>query len=175
MIAATSSDTEVHLVGHDWGGIQGWEFVSMPRFAGKLASFTTIAGPSLDQIAASARGLLLRGRLVEGLRRVRRSWYVFALCTPGAPTIASSKAAVLMLSECLRADLAPSGIGVTAVCPGIVATNITRAMRYVGRAEADQARLQEYLTRMYQRRGFTAEQVPPRSSTRLPATGRWRS
>ena len=61
----------------------------------------------------------------------------------GLPAYSATKAAVLMLSECLRAELAPSGIGVTAVCPGFVATNITRAAQYVGRAEADQDRLRE--------------------------------
>ena len=40
----------VHLVGHDWGGIQGWEFVTRPRFAGRVASFTAIAGPALGQV-----------------------------------------------------------------------------------------------------------------------------
>ena len=36
----------VHLVGHDWGGLQGWEFATQPRFEGRLASFTAIAAPS---------------------------------------------------------------------------------------------------------------------------------
>ena len=81
------------------------------------------------------------------------------LPSKGLPAYAATKAAVLMLSECLRAELAPSGIGVTAVCPGFIATNITRAAQYVGRAEADQDRLRERVTRMYERRNFTAEQV----------------
>ena len=34
----------------------------------------------------------------------------------------TSKAAVLMLSECLRAELAAKGIGVSAICPGLVNT-----------------------------------------------------
>jgi NAD(P)-dependent dehydrogenase (short-subunit alcohol dehydrogenase family) len=51
------------------------------------------------------------------------------------------------------------GIGVTAVCPGAVATNITRAAEYVGRPEAEQERLREYATRMYERRNFTPERV----------------
>ena len=81
------------------------------------------------------------------------------LPSKGLPAYSATKAAVLMLSECLRAELAPSGIGVTAVCPGFIATNITRAAQYVGRAEADQDRLREQVTRMYERRNFTAEQV----------------
>ncbi len=81
------------------------------------------------------------------------------LPSKGLPAYAATKAAVLMLSECLRAELAPSGIGVTAVCPGFVATNITRAAQYVGREEADQDRLREHVTRIYERRNFTPEQV----------------
>jgi NAD(P)-dependent dehydrogenase (short-subunit alcohol dehydrogenase family)/pimeloyl-ACP methyl ester carboxylesterase len=81
------------------------------------------------------------------------------LPSKGLPAYSATKAAVLMLSECLRAELAPSGIGVTAVCPGFVATNITRAAQYVGRPEADQDRVREQVSRMYQRRNFTAEQV----------------
>jgi NAD(P)-dependent dehydrogenase (short-subunit alcohol dehydrogenase family) len=72
---------------------------------------------------------------------------------------ATTKAGVLMLSECLRAELRPHGIGVTAVCPGFVATNITRAARYVGRGETEQERLAERITRSYERRNFTADRV----------------
>ena len=79
--------------------------------------------------------------------------------TRSLPAYAATKAAVLMLSECLRAELLGHGIGVTAVCPGLVATNITRAAEYVGRPEADQERMREHVTRMYERRNFTPEQV----------------
>jgi 2-hydroxycyclohexanecarboxyl-CoA dehydrogenase len=49
----------------------------------------------------------------------------------------TTKAAVLALSRCLRADWAPHGVGVTAVCPGFVNTPIVAATRYLGdRADA---------------------------------------
>jgi NAD(P)-dependent dehydrogenase (short-subunit alcohol dehydrogenase family)/pimeloyl-ACP methyl ester carboxylesterase len=77
----------------------------------------------------------------------------------GLPAYSTSKAAVLMLSECLRADFAGYGIGVTAVCPGIVATNITRTTRFVGRDAETQAVARSETTRLYRRRAFPPEKV----------------
>ncbi|HEX8976778.1 MAG TPA: SDR family NAD(P)-dependent oxidoreductase, partial [Solirubrobacteraceae bacterium] len=75
------------------------------------------------------------------------------------PAYAATKAAVLMLSESLRAELAPFGIGVTAACPGLIATNITRATRYVDHPEGEQDRVAQEVTRLYARRNFTPERV----------------
>lgn len=44
----------------------------------------------------------------------------------------TTKAGVLMFSECLRADLASARIGVSAICPGFISTGIYQATRYVG-------------------------------------------
>jgi NAD(P)-dependent dehydrogenase (short-subunit alcohol dehydrogenase family) len=75
------------------------------------------------------------------------------------PAYSTTKAAVLMLSECLRAELAGAGIGVTAVCPGIVNTNITRTTHMVG-VDAEQERaMQERGARVYERRGYPPEKV----------------
>ncbi len=72
---------------------------------------------------------------------------------------ATSKAAVLMLSDCLRAELAPAGIGVSAICPGIVNTNITRTSTFSGLTPAEQAAKQAKVSKLYARRGFPPEKV----------------
>ncbi|HEX3607762.1 MAG TPA: SDR family oxidoreductase [Candidatus Dormibacteraeota bacterium] len=75
------------------------------------------------------------------------------------PAYSTSKAAVLMMSECLRAELAPHGIGVSAICPGFVSTNITRSTRFVGRSAEEQERLRDRSTRLYRRRNYPPERV----------------
>ncbi|SER57759.1 NADP-dependent 3-hydroxy acid dehydrogenase YdfG [Lentzea albida] len=72
---------------------------------------------------------------------------------------ATSKAAVFMLSDCLRAELAEHAIGVSAICPGIVNTNITATTTFSGVSSAEESRKQERASRMYARRGFGPEGV----------------
>lgn len=52
-------------------------------------------------------------------------------CPPGASAYNISKAAVVSLSDTLRAELAGSGVGVTAVCPGFFRSGIATRMRSV--------------------------------------------
>jgi NAD(P)-dependent dehydrogenase (short-subunit alcohol dehydrogenase family) len=75
------------------------------------------------------------------------------------PAYATSKAAVLMLSECLRAELASEGIGVSAVCPGFVNTGIARATRYVGVSGEEQERLRGNADRLYRLRNVSPDRV----------------
>jgi short-subunit dehydrogenase len=71
----------------------------------------------------------------------------------------AAKAGVLMLSECMRAELIAHGIGVTAVCPGIVATNITHAARFAARGPEEEERLRAFSTRAFALRNFPPERV----------------
>ena len=75
------------------------------------------------------------------------------------PAYSTTKAAVLMLSECLRAELAGTGIGVTAICPGFIDTNITRTTHIVGVSPEEERRRQEQAARAYGRRGYTPDRV----------------
>jgi NAD(P)-dependent dehydrogenase (short-subunit alcohol dehydrogenase family) len=57
----------------------------------------------------------------------------------------ASKAAVVALSQCLRADWRSNGVGVSVVCPGVIATPIAAATRYRGPTQARQARAERAL------------------------------
>ncbi|KAA9154190.1 SDR family oxidoreductase [Amycolatopsis acidicola] len=71
----------------------------------------------------------------------------------------TSKAAVLMLSDCLRAEVSGRGIGVSTICPGLVNTNITRTTTFSGVSADEQARKQASAAKAYQRRNFGPEKV----------------
>lgn len=75
------------------------------------------------------------------------------------PVYSTTKAAVLMLSECLRMELRREGIGVTAVCPGFVNTGITTAARFTGVPDEEQERLRARAAKLYRRRGYPPEKV----------------
>lgn len=71
----------------------------------------------------------------------------------------TSKAAVFMLSDCLRAELLPHGIGVSTICPGIVDTNIVKTTEFAGTTAAEQLRNQTKADNFYRRRNFTPDRV----------------
>jgi NAD(P)-dependent dehydrogenase (short-subunit alcohol dehydrogenase family) len=58
---------------------------------------------------------------------------------PGMASYNVSKAAVIALSETLRYELAPWGIGTTVVCPGFVPTNLGASLRSPDAVLAEQA------------------------------------
>ncbi|SOZ35129.1 alpha/beta fold hydrolase [Cupriavidus neocaledonicus] len=91
VIDAVSPQRAVHLVGHDWGSIQGWEFVTDPRLRGRIASFTSCSGPCLDHAAIALREL--RGQrslaaLGQVLRQLMASWYIGVFHLPWLPELA---------------------------------------------------------------------------------------
>ncbi|CAM5470536.1 short chain dehydrogenase [Streptomyces pilosus] len=91
VVDAVSPDRPVHLVGHDWGSVQSWEFVTVGRAEGRIASFTSISGPSLDHFGHWIDRRVKRptprrvGRL---LGQGAKSWYVYLLHTPVLPELA---------------------------------------------------------------------------------------
>lgn len=75
------------------------------------------------------------------------------------PAYSTTKAAVRMFSECLRAELAHARIGVTAVCPGITSTGVARNARYVGVDKHTQERLRSGAARAMALRNVPPERV----------------
>jgi NAD(P)-dependent dehydrogenase (short-subunit alcohol dehydrogenase family) len=73
------------------------------------------------------------------------------------PAYATTKYAVLGLSESLREELASHRIGVTAVCPGMINTAIVRTGRMRGEAANEAARAR--MVRAFERRNYTPERV----------------
>jgi NAD(P)-dependent dehydrogenase (short-subunit alcohol dehydrogenase family) len=120
------------------------------------ADWTWIRGVNLDGVvngcAAFGPSMLAAGRgqvvnLSSGLGY-----------TPTAtePAYVTTKAAVLALSRCLRADWADRGVGVTAICPGVINTPIIDHTRFLGDQDDPEARART--TKLF-RRGHRPEAV----------------
>ena len=71
----------------------------------------------------------------------------------------TSKAAVFMFSDCLRTELAKSGIGVSTICPGIVHTNIVANTEFSGVSAGTEADKQKKFDRLYEKRHYTPDRV----------------
>lgn len=69
----------------------------------------------------------------------------------------ATKFSVLGLSEALWEELHPHSIGVTAICPGLIDTPITRNARLIG--EMNKPERREEMVQGYRRRGYTPERV----------------
>ncbi|MET9573258.1 SDR family oxidoreductase [Streptomyces virginiae] len=88
---AVSPDRPVHLVGHDWGSVQGWEFATVGRTEGRIASFTSMSGPSLDHLGHWIKKRMSRPTpraAAQLLAQGAKSWYVYMLHTPVLPELA---------------------------------------------------------------------------------------
>ncbi|WP_433567877.1 SDR family oxidoreductase [Nocardia sp. CA-151230] len=77
----------------------------------------------------------------------------------GFAAYSTSKSAVFMFSDCLRAELAGKGIGVHTICPGIVHTNIVATTRFSGVSAEEEAAKQQRYDKLYAARRYGPEKV----------------
>ena len=89
VLDSVAPDGPVHLLGHDWGSVQLWDAVTSEstddRLRGRIASFTSISGPSLDHYGDFLRTAWRTGVGRDALRQVAHSWYIAAFLLPYAP------------------------------------------------------------------------------------------
>jgi NAD(P)-dependent dehydrogenase (short-subunit alcohol dehydrogenase family)/pimeloyl-ACP methyl ester carboxylesterase len=100
VVAAVSPGEPVHLLGHDWGSVAAWEYVSRPGADDRVASFTSASGPGVAHYGGYIVDSLKRpyrpvqfGRAVDRILRLAY-WYPFA-----APVIAPAVFKLLMRSS----------------------------------------------------------------------------
>ncbi|WP_280341906.1 SDR family oxidoreductase [Nocardia abscessus] len=77
----------------------------------------------------------------------------------GFSAYSTSKSAVFMFSDCVRAELAARGISVHTICPGIVHTNIVARTRFSGVSAEEEKRKQERYDNLYRIRRYGPEKV----------------
>jgi short-subunit dehydrogenase len=75
------------------------------------------------------------------------------------PAYVTTKAAVLALSRCLRADWRRSGVGVTAVCPGVINTAIVDDAYLDGEFKGKRTQIKSFYERFGSSPDVVAEAV----------------
>ncbi len=109
--------------------------VAGPFLQGSLEDWQWLRGVNLDGV--------VHGCHAFGTRMVQRGHGHVVNIASGAgytpnrnmAAYCASKAAVIMLSQCLRADWSSSGVGVSVICPGLINTPIASKTRMVGAME----------------------------------------
>jgi pimeloyl-ACP methyl ester carboxylesterase len=74
-----------HVLAHDWGSVVGWEAVFADPAGVRVASFTSVSGPSLDHLGVRLRLPLSARTIQDGLTQAAASWYTFLFQIPRLP------------------------------------------------------------------------------------------
>jgi NAD(P)-dependent dehydrogenase (short-subunit alcohol dehydrogenase family)/pimeloyl-ACP methyl ester carboxylesterase len=109
VIRAVSPAEPVHVLAHDWGSVGVWEYLSRSMAADRVASFTSISGPSADHVNRFIIGNLKRPysprRFVRGLSQFVRLTYMGANSIPVvAPAAVRVAFRAGLLNRILRKD-----------------------------------------------------------------------
>jgi pimeloyl-ACP methyl ester carboxylesterase len=90
---------EVHLLGHDWGSIQGWAAITDDSVMGRIVSFTSISGPHLKYAGRFLRSPRTPRAAADVLRQFLASGYIWFFLCPVAPEMAIRSRATMKVFE----------------------------------------------------------------------------
>lgn len=93
---------EVHLLGHDWGSIQGWAAVTDESVMGEIASYTSISGPHLNYAGRFLRSPRTPRAVADVVRQFLASGYIWFFLCPVAPEIAIQSRATMKVFEAVE-------------------------------------------------------------------------
>ena len=121
-----------------------------------LADWEWILGINLRGVVQGchffAPGMVARGRG----HIVNVSSLLGYLGAPDTLAYCTTKFAVFGLSEALRAELGPHGVGVSTICPGIINTNIVKNTRY---RVSKPTEIRDRVSKLYEQRNYGPERV----------------
>jgi pimeloyl-ACP methyl ester carboxylesterase len=92
----------VHLLAHDWGSIQAWSAVTDDSVMGKIASFTSISGPHLNYAGKFLRSARTPRALVDVVKQILASSYIWFFLCPGVPELAIRSRATVKVFEAVE-------------------------------------------------------------------------
>lgn len=81
---------KVHLVGHDWGAVISWCYISDPIYLKKVFTFTSISCPHPKLFYNNVFGKLFSWNLAEmqkSIDQIARSWYILLFQIPALPEL----------------------------------------------------------------------------------------
>jgi pimeloyl-ACP methyl ester carboxylesterase len=93
---------EVHLLAHDWGSIQAWAAVTDDAVMGKIASFTSVSGPHLNYAGKFLRSARTPRALLDVVKQVLASSYIWFFLCPGVPELAIRSRATVKVFEAVE-------------------------------------------------------------------------
>ncbi len=135
---------------------------------GQAGDFFATSASEFDRVLRVNLGGVINGCRTFGAAMAERglgghivNLSSMAAYTPqrGFSAYSTSKSAVFMFSDCLRAELAGKGIAVHTICPGIVHTNIVATTKFSGVSAEEEARKQAKYDNLYRMRSYGPEKV----------------
>lgn len=102
---------KVHLVGHDWGGMIHWSYISIPEYAIKVQSMISLSAPhpaiAINNFFENFRSMNVQ-LLNESIIQLSRSWYIAFFQIPIVPEMFSEILAITLWEKLLKSWQIPS-------------------------------------------------------------------